>query len=164
MKALVPVLVVFGGTAIDLVTKAWARHALEPYGPANDFLPFLSLRLTFNEGISFSLFSGGADTGRVALLLVTGLMSLLIALWAWRAAGRERLALCVILGGALANLIDRAWFGAVTDFLDLHFGDWHPFVFNLADVWISLGVVFLFAATLWDSRVRQVTDHGQVPD
>lgn len=164
MKALVPVIIVVGGAAIDLITKAWARQALEPYGPSIDFLPFLSLRLTFNDGISFSLFSATADTGRLALLAVTGILTLVIASWAWRVRGSERLALCVILGGALANLIDRAFFGVVTDFLDLHFGTWHLFVFNLADVWISLGVVFLFAATLGDSRDEQPADDGQASD
>ena len=68
---------------------------------------------------------------------------------AWRAkSGIERLAFSLVAAGAWANLIDRAWFGVVTDFLDLHFGSWHPFIFNLADVWISIGVCLLLAAQL----------------
>lgn len=141
-------LVVVTGAALDLAAKAWARAALEPYGPPLDFLPFLSLRLTFNHGISFSLLSAGGETGRAVLIAVTGLMTLALAVWAFRSQGWQRAALSLVVAGAAANLIDRAVRGAVTDFLDLHFGGWHPFVFNLADVWISIGVGLLLAAPI----------------
>ncbi|MFC5387757.1 signal peptidase II [Aquamicrobium segne] len=60
-------LIVAIGAALDLATKAWARASLEPYGPAFDFLPFVSLHLTFNEGVSFGLFAFEGDTGQAAL-------------------------------------------------------------------------------------------------
>ena len=138
-------LLVLAGAAVDLATKAWARASLEPYGPATDFLPFISLRLSFNKGVSFSLLSFDHDGGKLALLVFTGLLTLGLAVWAYRARGHERLSLSVILAGALANFLDRASMGVVTDFLDLHWGDWHPFIFNLADVWISIGVVLLLS-------------------
>ena len=65
MKAALVALVIVTGAALDLATKAWARASLEPYGPASDFLPFVSLRLTFNEGVSFSLFAFEGDIGVV---------------------------------------------------------------------------------------------------
>ncbi|MCA1869407.1 signal peptidase II [Agrobacterium genomosp. 3] len=139
-------MVVAVGVTLDLATKAWARATLEPYGPALDFLPFVSLRLTFNEGISFSLFAFEGDMGQMALLAVTGLMTLIMAVWAYRSQGWQRAALSLVVAGALANLIDRSLRGSVTDFLGLHFGNWYPFVFNLADVWISVGVLLLLAA------------------
>lgn len=147
MKTLSCTIVVLAGAALDLALKAWARAGLEPYGPSTDFLPFLSLRLTFNEGISFSLFSADHGTGRLALLAVTGLLTTALAAWAYRMPhGGARAALSLAIAGASANLVDRAANGAVTDYLDLHFGDWHPFVFNLADVYITLGaVLFLFS-------------------
>ncbi len=145
-------LVVATGAALDLVTKAWARASLEPYGPAFDFLPFVSLRLTFNEGVSFSLFAFEGDTGQTALLTVTGLLTLGMTIWAYRSQGWQRAALSCVVAGALANLIYRAALGSVTDFLGLHFGDWHPFVFNLADVWISIGVCLLLATSVREKR------------
>lgn len=69
-------LIVAIGAALDLATKAWARASLEPYGPAFDFLPFVSLHLTFNEGVSFGLFAFEGDTGQAALVVVTGLLTL----------------------------------------------------------------------------------------
>ena len=62
----------------------------------------------------------------------------------FRSQGLERIAASFIVAGALANVIDRAVYGVVTDYLDLHFGAWHPFVFNLADVWITAGAISLF--------------------
>jgi signal peptidase II len=138
-------LIVATGAALDLATKAWARASLEAYGPVLDFLPFVSLHLTFNEGVSFSLLAFKSDMGQAALVVITGLLTLIMAIWAYRSQGWHRAALSLVVAGALANLIDRGARGSVTDFLNLHFWDWHFFVFNLADVWISLGAVFLLA-------------------
>lgn len=154
MKAWAALLVVAIGVALDLATKAWARAALEPYGPAIDFLPFISLRLTFNEGVSFSLLAFEGDLGQAALLAATGLLTLAMAVWACRSHGWQRAGLSCVVAGALANLIDRGMRGSVTDFLAMHFGDWHPFVFNLADVWISVGVCILLASSLTPEAKR----------
>ena len=148
MKAALVALVIVTGAALDLATKAWARASLEPYGPASDFLPFVSLRLTFNEGVSFSLFAFEGDIGRAALIVFPGLLTLAMAAWAYRSQGWQRAGLSLVTAGALGNLLDRSARGSVTDFLSLHLGDWNPFVFNLADVWISLGVVVLLASQI----------------
>jgi signal peptidase II len=148
VKAVTAALLIVTGAALDLAAKAWARGALEPYGPPNDFLPFVSLRLTFNEGVSFSMFAADGTDARLILLAFTACVTLAVGVYAFRSKGWQRASLAVIVAGALGNLIDRAARGSVTDFLDLHFGDWHPFVFNLADVWISLGVCLLLAAPM----------------
>ena len=96
---------------------------------------------TFNKGVSFSLLAFEGDTSQAALVVVTGLLTLAMTVWAYRSQGWHRIALSLVVAGALANLIDRGARGSVTDFLNLHFGDWHFFVFNLADIWISLGPV-----------------------
>lgn len=154
MKLGIAVRLVFTGVGLDLATKAWARAALEPYGTPLDFLPFVSLRLSFNEGVSFSMFSSGTEGARLILLALTGLLTLALGVMAFRSDGWQRVGLSVIMAGALGNLIDRAARGSVTDFLGLHFGDWYPFVFNLADVWISIGVLLLLAT----SRLTQIQD------
>lgn len=155
MKTGLCIIVVLAGAALDLAAKAWARASLEPYGHAADFLPFISLRLTFNEGVSFSLLSFDHGGGRLALLAFTGLLTLGLAIWAYRMPhGGERLALSAIIAGALANFLDRAVNGVVTDYLDLHFGDWHPFIFNLADVWISVGALLLVALQIFAKEKR----------
>lgn len=144
MKMAWPILIIAFGAALDLAAKLWARASLEPYGPATEFLPFVALRLTFNQGVSFSLFSFEGEIARLTLLLATAALTASFALWAFRSQGLERIAASFIVAGALANVIDRAVYGVVTDYLDLHFGAWHPFVFNLADVWITAGAISLF--------------------
>jgi signal peptidase II len=142
-------LIIATGAALDLAAKGWARASLEPDGPGLDFLPFVSLLLTFNEGVSFSLFAFDGELGQAILIGATGVMMLVVIMWAYRSQGWEQAALSLIAAGALGNLIDRCIRGSVTDFLGLHLGSWHPFVFNLADVWITLGVVGLLAVQAW---------------
>ncbi|NKB84758.1 hypothetical protein HED51_23360 [Ochrobactrum grignonense] len=71
MKVALAALMMATGAALDLATKAWARSSLEPYGPASDFLPFVSLRLTFNEGVSFSMLAFEGESGQALLLGAT---------------------------------------------------------------------------------------------
>lgn len=157
MRAAWPTLIIGLGATIDLAAKAWARAVLEPYGAATEFLPFIALRLTYNQGVSFSLLSFDHDGGRLALLVFTGVLTLGLLMWAFRMPrSHERLALSAIVAGALANFLDRTMHGVVTDYLDLHFGDWHPFVFNLADVWISAGAALLLFFQLFTTKVDAV--------
>ena len=143
MKMAWPILIIAFGAALDLAAKLWARASLEPYGAATEFLPFVALRLTFNHGVSFSLLSFEGEIARLTLLLATAALTASFALWAFRSQGLERIAASSIVAGALANVIDRAVYGTVTDYLDLHFVAWPPFVFNLADVWITAGAILL---------------------
>jgi len=107
-------------------------------------VPLLNLTMRRNAGISFSLFSQSSDLARLGLLAFIGLAVVALAIWLWRASSSVVAAgVGAILGGALGNLVDRGLRGAVVDFLDLHLGGWHFFVFNLADAAITLGVVLL---------------------
>lgn len=143
LRVVLPLLVL--GAGLDLATKAWARAALDPADAALDFLPFVSLHLTYNYGISFGFLAVGGEASRWLLVGFTALLTLAVTAWAFSSRdARERVTLAVIASGALGNVLDRLMFGRVTDFLDLHFGSWHPFVFNLADVWITLGAAVLF--------------------
>ena len=103
MKTARPALIIAFGAALDLAAKLWARTSLEPYGAATDFLPFVALRLTFNQGVSFSLFSFEGETARLVLLLATAALTASFALWAFRSQGLERIAASFIVAGALAN-------------------------------------------------------------
>lgn len=108
-------------------------------------LPIFNLTYTENYGISLGLMQATSDLGRWALVAMTAAIAVGVAYW----IGREKLrgdqaALGMVLGGALGNIVDRVRQGFVTDFLDLHFGEWRPFyVFNIADAAISIAVVIL---------------------
>ena len=106
-----------------------------------EVLPFFNLRLAWNTGISFSLFSGGGATG--AALLIAG-QSVIVAVLLWWLRSATTLwmkaGIGLIVGGAVGNIADRLNYGAVVDFLDFHAGGAHFPTFNLADTAITVGV------------------------
>ncbi len=107
---------------------------------AIEVLPVFDLRLSWNAGISFSLFNSGTDLTVAILLSVQILITLLLLWWLWRLDRPWLQVACgLIIGGALGNIIDRATVGAVADFLLVHWGDWQFPTFNLADTFITIG-------------------------
>ena len=127
---------------MDLIAKAWAQNHLSATGVE---MGPVDLRLAYNPGVAFSV---GANAPAWLVIAVTAAITAAVAVIAWRTArhgGRAQLAaLALILGGAVANLVDRAADGVVTDYL--HTG-WWP-TFNLADTAIVTGAL-LFALTAW---------------
>ena len=108
-------------------------------------LPFFDLTRVHNKGISLGLLSAETDTTRWLLVAMTAGIAGVVAWWLTREEQRgDQLALGMVLGGALGNIVDRVRLGYVFDFADLHIGDFRPFlVFNVADACISIGVVIL---------------------
>ena len=139
--------VIAGVLAIDQVTKAIAEARL-PLESPTDLLPMLSLYLVHNTGIAFSLLSGFGSLGLIVLTLV--ITVIVFAFWQ-RATEGGRLATvgyALIVGGAIGNLIDRLAQGHVVDFLLLHFGERVLFVFNLADLALTIGPLLLIVVYL----------------
>ena len=108
-------------------------------------LPIFNLTWTENRGISLGLLTADGELGRWLLVAMTAAIAGGIAWWITHEHARgDQLALGLVLGGALGNILDRVRFGYVVDFADLHFGDFRPFlVFNVADAAITIGVVIL---------------------
>ena len=130
--------------AFDQLTKWWATNALAD-GPIVVIDDWFQLRLTFNTGASFSIFSGG---GQILALVSFGVVALIFYILGDASRRIEAVALGLVLGGALGNLSDRIFRGsglldgAVVDFIDFTFFA----TFNVADIAINLGVVLLFIA------------------
>lgn len=119
-------------------------------------LPVLNLTLALNRGVSFSLFSAEGLWGWWALVLLTMAISVGVGwLWLRARAPLERLGYALILGGALGNLVDRLPDAAVTDFVDLHAAGWHFPTFNLADVFITAGVLILILSSFLRLRLHR---------
>jgi signal peptidase II len=112
--------------------------------------PFFNLTWAENRGVSMGFFHADTDLMRWLLVLMTGAIATFVAWWLWREKSRpDAMALGLILGGALGNIIDRVRFGYVVDYADLHIGAWRPFlIFNLADAAITFGVLILLARAL----------------
>jgi len=110
-----------------------------------EVLPFFDLRWVENYGVSMGFLVASSETGRWLLVGMTVVIAAGVAIWLWRERNQfDALALGLVLGGAAGNILDRARLGHVVDFLDLHIGNWHPFlVFNVADAAITVGVLLL---------------------
>ena len=108
-------------------------------------LPIFNFTYTQNEGISLGLLNATNPLGRWMLVAMTSIIAIGVAVWIGRERNRiDQVALGMVLGGALGNILDRVRFGYVVDFADLHFGDFRPFlVFNVGDAAISIAVVIL---------------------
>ncbi|KTE37496.1 MULTISPECIES: signal peptidase II [unclassified Sphingopyxis] len=113
-------------------------------------LPIFDLRWAENCGISLSMFASCTETTRWTLVAVTALVALAVAFWMTvEKAKGDVIALALIFGGALGNIVDRTRYGYVVDFADLHFGEFRPFmIFNVADACITIGVLLLVARAL----------------
>ena len=108
-------------------------------------LPIFNFTYTQNNGISLGLFNAQTDVGRWMLVAVTSAIAVGVAVWIGREKNRvDQAALGMVLGGALGNILDRTLHGYVVDFLDLHFGEFRPFlIFNVGDAAISIAVAIL---------------------
>lgn len=130
---------------VDQASKWWVLEVLElPRIGSVSVLPFLNLTMVWNQGITFGLFSSDSDLAAWLLAGVALVVVGALGLWLWRAEKLGvALALGAICGGAIGNVIDRARFGAVVDFLHAHAWGWSWYVFNVADAAIVCGVAVL---------------------
>src|SRR3954454_1019359 len=119
-------------------------------------LPIFQFTYTQNNGISLGLFNAETEVGRWMLVALTSAIAIGVAYWMGREKNRiDQVALGMVLGGALGNILDRVRHGYVVDFLDLHFGDFRPFlVFNVGDAAISIGVVILLLRAFLTRKER----------
>ena len=131
---------------LDQITKLTASLDLIPYHP-KAVLPMVNLTLAYNSGAAFSFLSGTGEWHRWFFAGFSTLMSVGLVLWIIKLDKTTHLlllALSLILGGAVGNLIDRACFGYVIDFIDVYYKHYHWPVFNIADSAICLGAFLLF--------------------
>ncbi|MBB5984547.1 signal peptidase II [Sphingobium lignivorans] len=143
-----------GGIVLfDQLIKFFVTHTLQlqSRGPLGiELLPFFNLTWTENRGVSMGFFYAETELMRWALVAMTMAIAGFVAWWMWRETQRDdAVALGLVLGGAIGNIIDRVRLGYVIDYADFHIGEWRPFlIFNLADAAITIGVLILLARAL----------------
>ena len=147
---------------VDQMVKIWAQANIMPYEVIPVF-PFFNLRLGFNTGVSFSMLSDMGRENTWALSAFALALSGLLTFWAWKSKRRvEIMGYALIVGGALGNVIDRVYLGAVVDYLDFYYGDWHFPTFNGADVFINIGVLILIVDMVLEHKNQDTaTDENQ---
>ena len=115
---------------------------------------FLNIYLIWNEGIAFGLFSFNENNLYNFLTLFILIIIFVILYMISKSSGFKKYSLLIIFAGALGNVFDRIIYKAVPDFIDFHIGDFHWFIFNLADVFISFGVLFMIIYELFLSNKK----------
>jgi len=142
--------------AADQLTKWLVLRHLSA-GPI-EILPFFNLVLVWNPGVSFGLFPQGSAAGVWFLITLSLAICAIMFIWLLKQTQPGlRLAIAAVIGGAIGNIIDRAVYGAVVDFLDFHAFGWHYPAFNIADSAIVLGIAFILFDSLWLEPKRQQT-------
>lgn len=123
---------------------------VDGYGKSLEILPFFNLTYVENYGVSMGFLRADSEGMRWGLVALTVAISVGVVAWMWKEKRRaDVLALGLVLGGALGNIVDRVRFGHVVDFADLHFGEIRPFlIFNVADAAITIGVFILLVRAL----------------
>ena len=148
---------------LDQLAKWFVTHplGLNQLGDQLVLLPIFNFTYTQNVGISLGQLPASSPLGRWLLVGLTAAIAVGVAIWIGRERNRiDRIALGMVLGGALGNILDRVRFGYVVDFADLHFGAWRPFlVFNVGDAAISIAVVILLLRAFLARK-----DHEQGPE
>ena len=146
MKKIVIILVIF---LLDRFSKIYLIN-LQETGINIDYyiLPFLNFFLVWNTGIGFGIASIEANIFYHIITVIILVINFTLIFFLLRAKGVSAYLLALIIGGSLGNLFDRIYYYAVPDFIDLHFGNFHWFVFNIADISISIGIIGLIIIEL----------------
>ena len=131
---------------IDRVSKILIIDSPETYEKFGmSVTPFLNLNLIWNEGIAFGFFSFEEKLYYNLLTIFIGLITAVIIWLMFKSKGFEKLSFMMIIGGSLGNIFDRVFYSAVPDFIDIHINNFHWFIFNVADIFITLGIICLIS-------------------
>ncbi len=134
---------------IDRISKVYVIYLDKKFfGSEILSLKFLNIHLIWNEGIAFGLFSFDEKYFYNILTFFILIIILVIFFMIIKSEGLKKYSLLMILGGALGNIFDRIFYKAVPDFIDLHIQNFHWFIFNVADIFITLGVIFMILIEL----------------
>lgn len=145
---------------IDQVTKHWVASTFD-YQETLSVLPFFNLYYTHNEGAAFSFLANQGGWQRWFFTAIASIASIVFLVWMGKTPKQQRLlsiAFALILSGAVGNLIDRALFGYVIDFLDFYWGDSHFAAFNIADSVIFIGAALMILESFTNKETNNDSD------
>ena len=153
MKKIIIILTLF---FIDRLSKMYLIN-LQSTGTDIDFyiFPFLNFYLVWNTGIGFGLAAMESNIYYHILTSIIAIVNIGLIFFLIKSKGIYAYSIVLIIGGALGNLFDRIYYYAVPDFIDLHFGNFHWFIFNVADIFISVGIIGLVFFELKKKKISE---------
>ena len=141
---------------IDRISKLLiigSPETYEQYGIS--ITSFLNFNLIWNEGIAFGLFSFDDKFYYNFLTIFICFITIIIIWLMFRSEGFEKFSYLMIIGGSLGNIYDRIYYFAVPDFVDIHFNNYHWFIFNVADIFITLGILSLVSLEIFKTKNKK---------
>ena len=142
---------------LDRLSKIYIIH-LNKNNLGSDIFnsTYLNIVLIWNKGIAFGLLSFNESYLYNIISLIIAIIIIVLIIMSLKNQGFKRYSLLMIIGGALGNLHDRIFFNAVPDFIDFHIGNFHWFIFNVSDIFITLGVISMIVLELFDNKNEKI--------
>ena len=145
---------------LDRVSKIYVIYLSDKLYISELFLSkYLNISLIWNQGIAFGLFSFNQNYLYNFMTIIIVVVILIVFFMIINSTGIKKYSLLMIFGGALGNLYDRFFYKAVPDFIDFHIGDIHWFIFNVADIFITIGIIFMI---LFELVINNKKNHEQI--
>ena len=152
-KFLINFLIILAIFLFDRFTKLYVIYLDKKFFGSELFSSkFLNITLIWNDGIAFGLFSFENDSFYNILTIFIFIIILVIIFMIVKSEGLKKYSLLMVVGGALGNFFDRLLNKSVPDFIDFHIGNYHWFIFNIADVFITIGVIFVILLEITDNN------------
>jgi len=151
-KNLLIILIIF---ILDRLSKIYILKLAELEKSLDIYLtPYLNLYLIWNKGIAFGLFSFNETYIYNFISIVILIVILAVLVMLKKAQGIKKYSLIFVFSGSLGNFFDRIYYSAVPDFIDFHINNFHWFIFNVADIFISLGIVLLIMSEITSNKIN----------
>ena len=142
--------------ALDRISKIYVINIAEKFGQVDIYInKFLNIILVWNSGIGFGLLSFEKEFLYNLITLIIILVNFVILYLGIKSNNLKGFLFFIILGGSLGNLFDRLYYSAVPDFIDINYNGFHWFIFNVADIFISVGIICLIFVELFFNKERE---------
>ena len=152
-KILINLIIISVIFLVDRISKIYILKIAEFENTVDIYLtPYLNLYLIWNKGIAFGLLTFDENIVYNIISLIIATVTIVIFVLIISSNGVKMYALISVLGGALGNLFDRIYYSAVPDFIDFHINNFHWFIFNVADIFITLGIICLIYAEIFNKN------------
>ena len=149
-------LIIFFIFFIDRLSKIYLLNLSESGTDINFYIyPFLNIYLLWNTGIGFGLLSTEANIYYHLLTAIIGIINLILLILLFNLKDIRKYFISIILGGSLGNFFDRIYYFGVPDFIDLHIGNFHWFIFNIANIFITIGIVCLIFVEMFGKNINK---------
>jgi signal peptidase II len=154
-KFYINLLIIITIFAVDRISKIYVIH-LDKFNQGYELFSskFMNIFLIWNKGIAFGLFSFDQGNFYKLITLIIAMVILIVFIMMLQNNGYRKYSLLLIFGGSLGNLYDRILYASVPDFIDFHIGEFHWFIFNVADIFITIGVIFMILLEFFDNNKK----------